>query len=121
PLTVAEFDLLRVLLQRPGRVLARDLPPRPYARQACGFVRPRSRCSSVASATSSLKAVEPIQDTTWYRLWGIDAPEGAQTCPDGWPVGSLATTRLKALTLGHLRRSRAGPLRAHHCTLHGQR
>ena len=33
-----------------------------------------------------------------YRLWGIDAPESAQTCPDGWPAGSLATTRLKALT-----------------------
>jgi len=35
-----------------------------------------------------------------YRLWGIDAPENAQTCADGWPAGSLATTRLKALTAG---------------------
>lgn len=35
-----------------------------------------------------------------YRLWGIDAPEAKQTCPDGWPAGSLATTRLKALTAG---------------------
>src|SRR5262249_16276023 len=35
-----------------------------------------------------------------YRLWGIDAPESAQTCADGWPAGSLATTRLKALTTG---------------------
>src|SRR5215471_14166455 len=35
-----------------------------------------------------------------YRLWGIDAPESAQTCTDGWPAGSLATTRLKALTAG---------------------
>ncbi|MPZ33034.1 MAG: hypothetical protein GEV13_18925 [Rhodospirillales bacterium] len=35
-----------------------------------------------------------------YRLWGIDAPEAKQVCPDGWPAGSLATTRLKALTAG---------------------
>jgi len=35
-----------------------------------------------------------------YRLWGIDAPEATQTCPDGWPAGSLATTRLQALTAG---------------------
>ena len=25
-----------------------------------------------------------------YRLWGIDAPEAKQVCPDGWPAGSLA-------------------------------
>jgi endonuclease YncB( thermonuclease family) len=35
-----------------------------------------------------------------YRLWGIDAPELAQTCPDGWPAGKLAATRLQALTAG---------------------
>ena len=35
-----------------------------------------------------------------YRLWGIDAPEGKQTCADGWPAGSLATTRLQALIAG---------------------
>jgi endonuclease YncB( thermonuclease family) len=35
-----------------------------------------------------------------YRLWGIDAPEAKQVCPDGWPAGSLATTRLQALTAG---------------------
>jgi endonuclease YncB( thermonuclease family) len=35
-----------------------------------------------------------------YRLWGIDAPETKQICPDGWPAGSLATTRLQALTAG---------------------
>lgn len=22
-----------------------------------------------------------------YRLWGIDAPEGKQACPDGWNAG----------------------------------
>ena len=35
-----------------------------------------------------------------YRLWGIDSPELAQTCLDGWPAGSLAATRLQALTAG---------------------
>ena len=35
-----------------------------------------------------------------YRLWGIDAPELAQTCPDGWPAGRMAATRLQALTAG---------------------
>jgi endonuclease YncB( thermonuclease family) len=37
---------------------------------------------------------------TIYRLWGIDAPEAKQTCPDGWPAGRLAATRLQALTAG---------------------
>ena len=35
-----------------------------------------------------------------YRLWGIDAPEAKQVCSDGWPAGSLAFTRLQALTAG---------------------
>jgi endonuclease YncB( thermonuclease family) len=35
-----------------------------------------------------------------YRLWGIDAPELAQTCPDGWPAGRMASSRLQALTAG---------------------
>lgn len=35
-----------------------------------------------------------------YRLWGIDAPELAQTCGDGWPAGRIATTRLLALIQG---------------------
>ena len=35
-----------------------------------------------------------------YRLWGIDAPEAKQVCADGWPAGSLAATRLQALTAG---------------------
>jgi endonuclease YncB( thermonuclease family) len=37
---------------------------------------------------------------TTYRLWGIDAPESKQACADGWPAGSLATTRLQALISG---------------------
>ncbi len=30
--------------------------------------------------------------STIYRLWGIDAPEAKQNCPDGWPAGHMATT-----------------------------
>lgn len=37
---------------------------------------------------------------TIFRLWGIDAPEAKQDCPDGWPAGRLATTRLQALIQG---------------------
>jgi endonuclease YncB( thermonuclease family) len=34
------------------------------------------------------------------RVWGIDAPELSQTCPDGWPAGRVAATRLQPLTTG---------------------
>lgn len=37
---------------------------------------------------------------TVYRLWGIDAPEVKQGCPDGWPAGRMATTRLLQLIQG---------------------
>jgi hypothetical protein len=40
------------------------------------------------------------QDGVIYRLWGIDSPEAKQVCPDGWPAGSLASTRLQALPAG---------------------
>ena len=40
------------------------------------------------------------QNGTTYRLWGIDAPELAQTRADNWPAGRMATTRLQALTAG---------------------
>lgn len=35
-----------------------------------------------------------------HRLYGIDAPETKQVCADGWPAGSLATTRLQLLIGG---------------------
>lgn len=38
--------------------------------------------------------------STIYRLWGIDAPEAKQDCPDSWPAGRMATTRLLALIRG---------------------
>ena len=34
------------------------------------------------------------------RLYGIDAPEHAQTCPDGWPAGQEATAFLTGLVAG---------------------
>jgi endonuclease YncB( thermonuclease family) len=37
-----------------------------------------------------------------YRLWGIDAPETKQDCPDGWPAGRLATTHLQSLISGRV-------------------
>jgi endonuclease YncB( thermonuclease family) len=40
------------------------------------------------------------QNGVAYRLWGIDAPERKQDCPDGWPAGRMATTRLLELTAG---------------------
>jgi endonuclease YncB( thermonuclease family) len=36
-------------------------------------------------------------DGVTYRLWGIDAPEMAQPCADGWPAGKAATEHLRAL------------------------
>ena len=35
-----------------------------------------------------------------YRLWGIDAPETKQDCPDGWAAGRLAGTHLQSLISG---------------------
>lgn len=35
-----------------------------------------------------------------YRLWGIDAPETRQDCPDGWAAGHHATTHLQSLISG---------------------
>lgn len=35
-----------------------------------------------------------------YRLHGVDAPETRQACPDGWPAGRMATTRLQELISG---------------------
>ena len=40
------------------------------------------------------------QGGTTYRLWGIDAPELEQACPDGWSAGRIAATRLQALIQG---------------------
>ena len=30
-----------------------------------------------------------------YRLWGIDAPEAKQVCPDGWPAAAWQRPRCR--------------------------
>lgn len=35
-----------------------------------------------------------------YRIFGIDAPEMKQTCPDGWRAGRMAAARLLELVGG---------------------
>jgi hypothetical protein len=50
---------------------------------------PRSTSAQLVTDGDTLK-----QHGVTYRLWGIDAPEAKQVCPDGWPAGSIATTRL---------------------------
>lgn len=32
-----------------------------------------------------------------YRVWGIDAPESAETCPDGYPMGREAAKFLELM------------------------
>jgi endonuclease YncB( thermonuclease family) len=39
-------------------------------------------------------------DGTLYRLWGIAAPEPAQLCDDGWPIGNEAIRALARLMTG---------------------
>jgi endonuclease YncB( thermonuclease family) len=42
-----------------------------------------------------------VMDRVHYRLWGIDAPETRELCPDGWPAGRAATTYIHALLKNH--------------------
>jgi endonuclease YncB( thermonuclease family) len=62
------------------------------------------RIALAAVALASPAAAQTVTDGdtikqggVTYRLWGIDAPESKQACADGWPAGSLASTRLRAL------------------------
>ena len=64
-------------------------------------------CAAVAVVWAGAVWAQTITDGdtlklngTIYRLWGIDAPETKQDCPDGWPAGRLATTKLQALIQG---------------------
>jgi endonuclease YncB( thermonuclease family) len=59
-----------------------------------------SACSIPGVAQTVTDGDTLKQSGVTYRLWGIDAPEAKQVCPDGWPAGSLAATRLQALTVG---------------------
>ena len=53
-----------------------------------------------ASATPVSSAGSVAVGGTTYALWGIEAPEPAQTCANGWPAGRLAERALAELTEG---------------------
>lgn len=58
--------------------------------------------TSAAAAQTATDGDTLRMEGKTYRLWGIDAPESSQTCPDGWPAGRMATTKLQALIAGKL-------------------
>jgi endonuclease YncB( thermonuclease family) len=87
----------------PWRWLVRWLAPRSMPPWqillllACGFIAGmgyQARGQTITDADTLRQA------GTTYRLHGIDSPELAQACPDGWPAGRLAASRLQQLTTG---------------------
>jgi endonuclease YncB( thermonuclease family) len=56
--------------------------------------------SPPASATPVSSAGSVTVGDTTYALWGIEAPEPAQTCAKGWPAGQLSEQALAELTEG---------------------
>lgn len=57
--------------------------------------------SGVANAQVHITDADTLRmDGKVWRLRGIDAPELAQTCNDGWPAGRLALTALQTITAG---------------------
>ena len=42
--------------------------------------------ASPCAAQSTVDGDTLKQAGVTYRLWGIDAPEAKQVCPDGWPA-----------------------------------
>jgi endonuclease YncB( thermonuclease family) len=56
-----------------------------------------------AALAQSLRVIDGdtiVLDRIHYRLWGIDAPETRERCPDGWPVGRAAMTYIRGLLKG---------------------
>lgn len=58
----------------------------------------------IAIAASTPSAAQTVTDgdtikvgSVVYRLWGIDAPELQQICPDGWAAGRNAAAVLQTL------------------------
>lgn len=85
----------------------------------------------LAISTAALADIRVIDGDTFdrepyrYRLWGIDAPESAYVCPDGYPAGREATRVLGALlsnsqvSCEDMGRDRYGRVVAR-CFAHGQ-
>lgn len=64
----------------------------------CGFIAGmgfQARCQTVVDGDTI-----HMGGTTW-RLHGIDAPEKAQACPNGFLAGEYATAVLRGLMEGH--------------------
>lgn len=70
----------------------------------CSFIAIALACTFGCSAPTMAQTITDgdtiKQGGVTYRLWGIDAPETKQDCPDGWPAGRVATTKLQALVTG---------------------
>lgn len=69
--------------------------------QSYSLVLAAALALSVPAAAQTITDGDTLRmDGKTYRLWGIDAPETKQDCPDGWPAGRLATTKLLTLIQG---------------------
>jgi endonuclease YncB( thermonuclease family) len=84
------------MTRRSGRA-ANSLPSskKPLRRAISGTFSSTSASAQTIADGDTINQVRVI-----YRLWGIDAPEIKQDCPDGWPAGRMAATRLLALIQG---------------------
>lgn len=70
-------------------------------KRVLGAVALLALASGASAQTASISDGDTLKlRGTTYRLWGIDAPEAKQTCPDGWAAGRMATTRLQELISG---------------------
>ncbi|CAB4167730.1 COG1525 Micrococcal nuclease (thermonuclease) homologs [uncultured Caudovirales phage] len=57
--------------------------------------------SVITAAAQTVTDGDTIKlDGVSYRIWGIDAAENKQLCPDGWPAGRAATTHMRELVHG---------------------
>lgn len=69
--------------------------------------RPFLQAIIVSAAIASPAVAQTVVDgdtikigAAVFRLWGIDAPESKQTCPDGWQAGQAATRALQSFMEG---------------------
>lgn len=79
----------------------------PRVKQACNFATIAAAIAIGAPALAQQVATVTDGDTIrvagmTFRLWGIDAPESAQGCADGWPAGQEASKALADLMRGRV-------------------